>query len=56
MGYWTADITTSDGQVFKDVIINGGCISKIRGRTDIPFEASDIVEIQVTCNKWDWAE
>jgi len=56
MGYWTGDVTVADGRVFTHVVIDGGYITKIRGRTDIPFEASDVVKIEITGRRWNWDE
>ena len=56
MGYWTGNLTLTDGRQFVDVVINGGYITKIRGRADIPFEATDVAKIEVTGKRWDWAE
>jgi len=56
MGFWTANITLLDGRRFEDVIIDGGYISKIRGRSDIPFEADDVADIEVTGRRWAWTE
>jgi hypothetical protein len=56
MGYQTGDVTLADGRVFRDVIIVGGYITKIRGRADIPFEASEIARIDITGRRWSWDE
>jgi len=56
MGYQTGNITLKDGRVFVDVIINSGYVTKIRGRTDIPFEVHEIEKIEITGNRWDWKE
>jgi hypothetical protein len=56
MGYWTADVAVADGRVFRDVIINGGYVTKIRGRKDIPFEGTDVVKIEITGRRWNWDE
>ena len=56
MGYQTGDVAVADGRVFKDVIIVGGYITKIRGRKDIPFEGADVVKIEITGRRWNWDE
>jgi len=56
MGYQTGDVTLSDGRVFTDVVIVGGYITGIRGRTDIPFEGNDVTKIEITGRKWNWNE
>ncbi|MBK6941539.1 MAG: hypothetical protein IPH13_15275 [Planctomycetes bacterium] len=56
MGFWTADVVLADGRVFRDVIIESGTITKIRGRDDIPFEGADVARIEITNRRWDWRE
>jgi hypothetical protein len=56
IGYWTGNVEIADGRTFTDVIINSGYITKIRGRTDIPFEGADVVKIEITGRRWNWEE
>jgi len=56
MGYQTGNITLADGRTFHDVIIDSGYITKIRGRTDIPFDVDEIVAIEITGKHWNWDE
>ena len=56
MGYQTGNITLADGRFFEDVIIVGGCITKVRGQADIPFDGVDVVKIEITGRRWDWDE
>ena len=56
MGYTVVDIHLIDGRVFKQVVVDTGCVYRIRGRTDIPFTEDDIAYIRQTNEKWDWKE
>jgi hypothetical protein len=56
MGYTVATIRLKDGRVFERAVIDSGCMSRIRGRGDIPFHECDIAAIKVTHDKWDWRE
>jgi hypothetical protein len=55
MGYQVASVFLQDGSRIDQVLIEGGYITRIRGRSDIPFEDSDIADIVVTHDKWDFA-
>lgn len=55
MSYQVVSITLTDGSCFVDAVIVGGCITRIRGRADIPFVEDQIAEIRVTHGKWNWA-
>jgi hypothetical protein len=52
MGYQVASIVLKDGTRYDQVVIDSGFVTKIRGRSDIPFEDEDIIEIVVTHDKW----
>ena len=52
MGYHIATVRLKDGRSFKQVVIDSGFITQIRGLTDIPFTEEEIAEIVVTHDKW----
>jgi hypothetical protein len=52
MGYQVVSIVLKNGTRYDQVAIESGFITKIRGRSDIPFEDKDIAEIIVTHDKW----
>ena len=54
MGYFVATVTLKDGTSFKQVVIDSGFITVVRGFDFIPFDPRDITDIQVTHDKWDW--
>ena len=54
MGYQIVSVTLQDGSVFNQVVIDSGYIAGVRGYKDIPFQESDIRNIKVTHDKWDW--
>ena len=54
MGYYVVSVILQDGRKFDQVVIDSGYIAKVRGYKDIPFQESDIREIKVTHDKWDW--
>ena len=54
MGYHIATVTLKNGQKFKQVVIDSGFVTKIRGLPDVPFKEDDIANIVVTHDKWDF--
>jgi hypothetical protein len=55
MTYQIVDVTLRDGRVIRDVgIIQSELVAGVRGHSDIPFDPSEIVDIKVTHNKWDF--
>lgn len=57
MGYQIVTLVLRDGRRFEQVIVQGGFITQIRGLQSLPFAESDISEIIVTHDKWEfgWA-
>jgi hypothetical protein len=56
MGYTIAAITLEDGRIFEQVVINFACLTRVRGRSDVPFRESDISGIRATHEIWNWRE
>jgi hypothetical protein len=56
MGYAVVNIALKDGRHFSQVIIDSGYLTRVRGRADVPFSESDILEIKRSDEKWDWLE
>jgi hypothetical protein len=54
MDYYVVSVILRDGRKFDQVIIVSNYITKVRGHKDIPFQESDIMDIKVTHDKWDW--
>ena len=54
MGYQIVDIELRDGRVFKQAIVDSGYLTRIRGVDPIPFNESDISDVRVTHEKWNW--
>lgn len=54
MGYQIATIVLKDGEQFKQAVIVGRNLTRIRNMEKIPFEENDIDEIVVTHDKWDF--
>jgi hypothetical protein len=54
MGYHVVSIQLKDGRKFDQVVVVEGNITQIRGRPDIPFQESDVADITVTHQKWDF--
>lgn len=54
MGYHIATIALKNGTEYKQVVIDSGFITRIRGLSDIPFSEDDIERIIVTHDKWDF--
>jgi hypothetical protein len=54
MGYQIATIVLHDGRQFEQAVIEGGYITKIRGQKSIPFAESDMAQIIITHDKWDF--
>lgn len=56
MGYQIATIVLKNGTRYEQVVIDSGFVTQIRGLGTIPFTESDIAEIVVTHDKWDFSE
>jgi hypothetical protein len=56
MGYQVASVVLKDGTRYKQVLIESGFITRIRGLDQIPFREGDIAEIVVTHDKWNFDE
>jgi hypothetical protein len=54
MGYQVASVVLTDGRRFDQVVIVEGRITEIRGLTQVPFEESQIADLVVTHEKWDF--
>ena len=54
MGYHIVDVELKDGRVFKQAVVDSGYLTRIRNRDDIPFLESDIADMRVTHEKWNW--
>jgi hypothetical protein len=56
MGYQVATVRLRDGASYPQVVIDSGFVTRVRGFASVPFDPADIVDIQVTHDKWDWHE
>jgi hypothetical protein len=54
MGYSIATAFLKDGRIFKQVIVDGGFVTQVRGHTGVPFNESDVDHFVVTHDKWKW--
>ena len=54
MGYQIVSIVLRNGIRYDQVVVDSGCITKIKGITVISFTDEDILEIIVTHDKWDF--
>ena len=54
MGYWVTTAVLIDEREFKQVIVNSGYVTHVKGYKDIPFNESEIDHFIVTHEKWDW--
>ena len=54
MGYHVVSVVLNDGITIKQVLVNEGYITRVKGFTGIPFKLDDIREIHVTHEKWDF--
>ncbi len=55
MGYQVATIILKDGTRYDQAVIEAGCITKIRGLGDVPFDEHQIADIVVTHDRWIFA-
>lgn len=55
MGYQVASIILKDGSRYDQVLIEAGCITRIRALDDVPFDEDQIAEIVVTHDRWNCA-
>jgi len=54
MGYQVVSVILQDGRRFDQTAVVGGVISEIRGLDEIPFTESEIAQIILTHDKWDF--
>jgi len=52
MGYQTGNVVLSNGQIIRDVAFVDGEIAEVRGYSEIPFDAVDVVEVELTHVRW----
>lgn len=55
MGYWVTTAVLKDGREFRQVIVNSGYVTHVKGHNEIPFNESDVDHFVVTHEKWDWS-
>jgi len=55
-GYCIATARLKDGREYRQVVINSGYVSQIRGYSDIPFVEEEIDYFVVTHDKWDFVK
>lgn len=54
MGYQIVTVTLRNGDRYNQVVVNSGYITRVRNFSEIPFAESDIADITVTHDKWDF--
>jgi hypothetical protein len=54
MSYHVVTVVLRDGRRYKQAVVVGGYLTKIRGFNAIPFAEADIDHFIVTHRKWDW--
>jgi hypothetical protein len=54
MGYQVVSVVLTDDRRFNQAVIVEGQITEIRGLAQIPFEESQIADVVVTHDKWDF--
>ena len=55
LGYWVATAILKDGREFRQVIVNSGYVTQVKGHPDIPFKEAEIDRFVVTHDKWDFS-
>ena len=53
-GYWIVSVITNKGVIYDRVFIVGSLVTQVHDHDVIPFEPSDIIEIKVTHDKWNF--
>ena len=56
MGYTVVGVDLHDGRSYRQVVIDGGIVLRVRGLPDVPFTESDIADFKPNHEKWDWSE
>lgn len=54
MGYQVVSIILKDGARFDQAVVVDGRITQVRGHKNIPFTESQIAQIIVTHDKWNF--
>lgn len=54
MGYQVVSVQLRDGRTFDQVVASECCIIEVRGYTEIPFAADDVVAVNVNHKHWNF--
>jgi hypothetical protein len=54
MGYQVVSVTLNDGRRFAQAVIDSGYITRVCGYKHTPFSESEIAQIKVSHDKWNW--
>jgi hypothetical protein len=54
MGYCVANAILKDGREFKQVLIDSGHVTAVKGHKEVPFKEADVDHFVVTHEKWDF--
>ncbi|HEY2872098.1 MAG TPA: hypothetical protein VGJ56_09285 [Reyranella sp.] len=52
MGYWIVTAHLKDGRVYRQVLIEGGYVTRVRGEVGVPFSEEDVDHFAITHAKW----
>ena len=54
MGYWVVTAVLKNGTELKQVLVNSGYVTQVKGQKNIPFNELDVDYFFVTHDKWDF--
>ena len=52
MGYWITTAYLSDGRIFKQVLVEAGYVTRVRGQLGVPFDEADVDRFVVSHDRW----
>jgi hypothetical protein len=55
MGYQVVDVVLNGGAMFKDVaVLDAHIVGEVRGHATVPFDPTEIAEVTLTHNRWEF--
>jgi len=54
IGYQVVSVTLKDGRCFDQAIASEGCIIQVRGYEDVPFAPSEVAQVRVNHQHWNF--
>lgn len=54
IGYYVVSVQLTDGRRFDQAVASEGCIIEVRGYSEVPFSADEILSVAVNHHRWNF--